>query len=240
MAQSLTRREQNDTSRSRAREKRRQRHSRWGFTATRYVRPDDRDRREQHRGRPHLVERRADRGQRLARPGDVHRLEASQTTASAFTSSPARPSCTCAPGFHLPLSAGHERGHRDQQEREVDRGGAEDQDAADGGGVERQQQTGTGEQRGDHDPADRGAPPIDAAQETRAGQHTVAGYRVHRPRREPLRRDPAGDEGHEHERGERLGGPGAEGADHRGGDGSMSCPLTTARGSGWASTLARR
>ena len=122
------------------------------------------------------------------------------------------------PGGHpRPAHARDQRGERDEQERDVDRGRAERDQAADRGRVAGRAAGRGRRRRSSTTIAPIGdAAPVDPAQEARAGQHAVAGDRVDRARGERLGRHAAGEERGEHDRGERLRRPRAERRDDRG------------------------
>ena len=144
--------------------------------------------------------------------------KASHATASALTSRPARPSRTRPGRDPAPAEARDECGDRDEQEGDVDRRGAEGDQAADSGGVEAEQQGEAGDDGGGRDGADRRPPPIDAAEEPGGRKHAVASDRVDRPCGQRLGGHAACKERREHDGREGLGRPRAERADDRGRD----------------------
>src|SRR5215208_7662095 len=80
----------------------------------------DDDRREHERGRPHLVEGRAWRGERLAWPRDVDGLEREPPHGEGIEHEPGPSQLDVPRGPPAATYASHERGQRYEQERHID------------------------------------------------------------------------------------------------------------------------
>ena len=139
-------------------------------------------------------------------------------TAATLIARPSRPSRTWPAGDHSPNPC-DQRSRCNHQERDVDRGRAERDQAPHRRRLEAKEQAKASRDGRRDDTADRHLAPIDPAEKGRGRQAFVAGHGVDRPCRHALGGDPTRDERRQDDRGERLIRPvakrGDDGRRHR-------------------------